>query len=523
MSTATRPRRPPTTCSCGPPPEGPTIVAAGRYHDRLVRDGRGWRFRERAITMLGAAEGDERWLTPGSGPTAAPRPTAAGPGPCPMPWTGSEFVPVERYFDPEFADLERTDCGPTPGRWPAGSRRSRRPATTSSTRSAISRSCWCGSTTETVRGYLNACRHRATELAKGTGTFGDGRIICPFHGWRWDLDGKNTFVYGAHAFDPAAADAGRALPPPGPGGDLGRVRVGQPGPRQRRRCSRRSTPSPACSTRWVWPTCGCLVEGGHPAGQLEDGPGGVHGGLPRPPDPPPAHPRPSRAVRPRQPGLLGVRRWALELPTATQRPGQEGAAGRRQRNRRHHRVGPSAEQRARGDDPSPRGAGHRRDAPPDDPRRQHLRGRVGQGCLRVRRRRGHPPATARSRRPWPGGAACSSCSPTTSSSPSTATPSSTGCGPTATTPSRASSSCGRSPSRPGATRSPDRCAEGPYAPDDTEHWPRIPLQDFSNIGRQQRGIHSQSFEGLRLSRTYEGGITQMHRQLDRYLASSWGA
>ena len=32
--------------------------------------------------------------------------------------------------------------------------------------------------------------------------------------------------------------------------------------------------------------------------------------------------------------------------------------------------------------------------------------------------------------------------------------------------------------------------EGPYAPDDTDHWPRIPLQDFSNIGRQQRGIHS---------------------------------
>ena len=63
------------------------------------------------------------------------------------------------------------------------------------------------------------------------------------------------------------------------------------------------------------------------------------------------------------------------------------------------------------------------------------------------------------------------------------------------------------------------CVQGPYAPDDTDHWPRIPLQDFSNIGRQQRGVHSRGFEGLRLSHTYEAGIANMHRELDRYLAS----
>jgi phenylpropionate dioxygenase-like ring-hydroxylating dioxygenase large terminal subunit len=60
---------------------------------------------------------------------------------------------------------------------------------------------------------------------------------------------------------------------------------------------------------------------------------------------------------------------------------------------------------------------------------------------------------------------------------------------------------------------------GPYAPDDAEHWPPIPLQDFSNIGRQQHGIHSASVDGLRLSHTYERGITNMHRELDRYLGS----
>lgn len=36
---------------------GLAIIAAGRYHDSLVRDGMRWRFRERSITMLPAADG----------------------------------------------------------------------------------------------------------------------------------------------------------------------------------------------------------------------------------------------------------------------------------------------------------------------------------------------------------------------------------------------------------------------------------------------------------------------------------
>ncbi len=40
-----------------PTADGPSIVAAGRYHDRLTRDERRWRFRERSITMLGAPDG----------------------------------------------------------------------------------------------------------------------------------------------------------------------------------------------------------------------------------------------------------------------------------------------------------------------------------------------------------------------------------------------------------------------------------------------------------------------------------
>jgi ketosteroid isomerase-like protein len=37
--------------------DGLAIIAAGRYLDELVRDGAGWRFRVRTITMLGVPTG----------------------------------------------------------------------------------------------------------------------------------------------------------------------------------------------------------------------------------------------------------------------------------------------------------------------------------------------------------------------------------------------------------------------------------------------------------------------------------
>ena len=41
-----------------PTAEGVTLVATGRYRDRLVRHGSRWQFRERAISLLGPPVGD---------------------------------------------------------------------------------------------------------------------------------------------------------------------------------------------------------------------------------------------------------------------------------------------------------------------------------------------------------------------------------------------------------------------------------------------------------------------------------
>ncbi len=53
---------------------------------------------------------------------------------------------------------------------------------------------------DTIKAYYNVCPHRGTALSDGCGHFKDGKIICPFHGWRWDLEGNNEFVLERHEF-----------------------------------------------------------------------------------------------------------------------------------------------------------------------------------------------------------------------------------------------------------------------------------------------------------------------------------
>jgi phenylpropionate dioxygenase-like ring-hydroxylating dioxygenase large terminal subunit len=50
-----------------------------------------------------------------------------------------------------------------------------------------------------VRAFQNACRHRGVEIVKGSGTCANG-FTCPFHGWCYGLDGKNTHVAAPRTF-----------------------------------------------------------------------------------------------------------------------------------------------------------------------------------------------------------------------------------------------------------------------------------------------------------------------------------
>jgi len=51
-----------------------------------------------------------------------------------------------------------------------------------------------------IKAYYNFCPHRGTALGQGCGHFDGGKIICPFHGWRWDLEGKVKLVLERNEF-----------------------------------------------------------------------------------------------------------------------------------------------------------------------------------------------------------------------------------------------------------------------------------------------------------------------------------
>jgi len=57
----------------------------------------------------------------------------------------------------------------------------------------------------------------------------------------------------------------------------------------------------------------------------------------------------------------------------------------------------------------------------------------------------------------------------------------------------------------------------PWEADDPR-WPPIPTQDFSNIPRQQKGLHAKGFEYMRLSAGLEGHISNFQRTIDGFLA-----
>jgi hypothetical protein len=53
---------------------------------------------------------------------------------------------------------------------------------------------------------------------------------------------------------------------------------------------------------------------------------------------------------------------------------------------------------------------------------------------------------------------------------------------------------------------------------DDPRWPGIPAQDFSNLPRQQKGLHTKGFEYMRLSSGLEGHISNFERIIDGFLA-----
>jgi phenylpropionate dioxygenase-like ring-hydroxylating dioxygenase large terminal subunit len=115
-------------------------------------------------------------------------------------------VPGERYYDRGFYELEKQYLWPRV--WQMACRLDEIPSPGDWVEYEI-----CDQSIVVVRqrdgslkAFHNVCPHRGTQLCKGTGRAAGDQIICPFHGWRWDIDGTNALVYGAGGFEAECLD-----------------------------------------------------------------------------------------------------------------------------------------------------------------------------------------------------------------------------------------------------------------------------------------------------------------------------
>ncbi len=114
---------------------------------------------------------------------------------------GPAFVPKGRYTDPAFLDLELERLFPRT--WLNACRVDEVERVGDYVDFAIGdQSIVVVRTEEGLRAYFNACRHRGTRLVPGQGRVGEFR--CPFHAWRWNLDGSLKFQADASNFEPRA-------------------------------------------------------------------------------------------------------------------------------------------------------------------------------------------------------------------------------------------------------------------------------------------------------------------------------
>ncbi|HYD48546.1 MAG TPA: SRPBCC family protein, partial [Terriglobales bacterium] len=65
---------------------------------------------------------------------------------------------------------------------------------------------------------------------------------------------------------------------------------------------------------------------------------------------------------------------------------------------------------------------------------------------------------------------------------------------------------------------PEPQREPTVLPFDSQDFPMIPRQDYSNIPIQQKGLHSEGLDVLRLSKEREGLISNYQRLIDGYIA-----
>jgi carnitine monooxygenase subunit len=117
----------------------------------------------------------------------------------PLRITHKERIPAKRYYDPGFFELERERLWPHV--WQMACRLEEIPNVGDYVEYEIlDKSVIVVRTKSGIKAFHNSCRHRGVQIVKGRGNCRVKGFNCPFHGWRWNIDGENTFVLGRHVF-----------------------------------------------------------------------------------------------------------------------------------------------------------------------------------------------------------------------------------------------------------------------------------------------------------------------------------
>ena len=127
----------------------------------------------------------------------------------PFPVTNPELIPTRRFFDEAFYQAEVDHLWPHV--WQMACRAEQIPNVGDWIEySNVGKSVIVVRTKDGIKAHQNHCRHRGVPIAGGKGNehgnCAKSGFICPFHGWRWNMDGECTFVYGKHLFNQELLD-----------------------------------------------------------------------------------------------------------------------------------------------------------------------------------------------------------------------------------------------------------------------------------------------------------------------------
>jgi carnitine monooxygenase subunit len=134
-------------------------------------------------------------------------------GTVPFKVTNPERIPTPRYYHEDFFKLEGEHLWPHV--WQMACRLEEIPKVGDWVEYRIlGQSVIVVQSKSGVKAYHNACRHRGVKVAEGHGNCASGGFVCPFHGWRYNMDGENIFMFGRQLFsEENAQKADLALAP----------------------------------------------------------------------------------------------------------------------------------------------------------------------------------------------------------------------------------------------------------------------------------------------------------------------